>query len=106
MSISRALENDAVLIGAALVGVYLLSTGTGQQLVQKIAASLGGTAVDAADNVIAGTVKGIGEAVGIPNTNPQLCQIAINSGDVWAASLYCPLGDFLAFKQTYVPPDP
>lgn len=100
------IKNDAILIGAAVVGVYLLSTAAGKDLVTKLTAGLAGKAADAAGNVATGAVVGIGEAVGIPNTNPQLCQIAINSGDVWAASKYCDLGTFLAFQKTYVPPDP
>ena len=102
MSASDALAHDGLLIGAALVGLYLLSTKAGQQL----AASVGQAAAEAAGNVASGAVVGIGQAVGIPPTNRTQCQIDIDNGDVWAASFSCPLGDFLRFEKSYIPPDP
>lgn len=100
--ISNALKSDAILIGAALVGVYFLSTATGRALV----ANLTGAAIDAAGNAGAGVVVGIGEAVGIPPTNLDQCQRDIDAGRIWESSFSCPLGRFLAQEKSYIPPDP
>lgn len=106
MSLTKALESDAVLIGAAIVGVYFLSTSAGQQLVQKIASSAAGAAAGAADSVIGGTVTGIGQAIGVPLTNHQRCQIAIDSGDFWEASKYCTASELFAWQKSDIQPDP
>lgn len=103
MSIARALEHDAVLIGAVLIGFYFLSTRAGQELVAKVTSA----AVDAADNAAAGVVLGVGDAIGVPRTNRQLCQIAIDSDNWLDATKYCTLSELFAWqKSTYIPPDP
>lgn len=104
--IAAALKSDAILIGAALVGVYLLSTKAGQELVAKVTASAAGVAVDAVDGAASGVVLGIGDVVGVPRTNRQLCQIAINSGNYLDATKYCTLSELFAWQESYVPPDP
>ncbi|WP_295375633.1 hypothetical protein [uncultured Pseudacidovorax sp.] len=48
-----------------------------------------------AGNVAAGTVEGIGLAVGIPRTNQTQCQQDLAAGRYWAASFSCPAGDYL-----------
>lgn len=96
MSIARALESDAVLIGAAIVGIYFLSTKAGQQLVANVAEA----SVNAAGNAATGAVIGIGKAVGVPATNLDQCQRDIDAGDVWAASFSCPAGRWLAFEKS------
>lgn len=104
--IAAALKSDAILIGAALVGVYLLSTKAGQELVAKITAGAVTTAAEAAEGAAAGVVLGIGDVVGVPRTNRQLCQIAIDSGNYLDATKYCTLSELFAWQESYIPPDP
>lgn len=106
MSISRALESDAVLIGAAIVGVYLLSTKAGQEIVAKLTAGAVNTAAGAVDGAASGVVLGVGDALGVPRTNRQLCQIAIDSDNWLDASKYCTLSELFAWEKSYIPPDP
>jgi hypothetical protein len=61
------------------------------------AAQIGGAAVDAVDGVIGGVVVGIGERVGIPQTNLTECQKAQAEGRTWDASFACPAADFLRY---------
>lgn len=56
---------------------------------------IGGAAVDVVDGVISGAVVGIGQAVGVPQTNMTECQRAIAEGRTWDASFACPATDFL-----------
>lgn len=42
-----------------------------------------------------GIVIGVGEAVGIPETDAAKCEASIAAGDYWDASFYCPAGTFL-----------
>jgi hypothetical protein len=102
MSIARALEHEAVLVGAVLVGVYFLSTRAGQELVAKVTSA----AVDAADNAAAGVVLGVGDSIGVPRTNRQLCQLAIDSDNWFEASKYCTVSELFAWQKSYIPPDP
>ena len=63
--------------------------GTGQ--------AIGSGAVDLVEGVVEGSVKSIGEAVGIPDTNMTECQRAMAEGRTWDASFACPAKDFLSY---------
>lgn len=83
------------LIAGGAVAVALLyvitkgARGTGE--------AVGRGAVDLANGVVHGTVTGIGEAVGIPQTNPSKCERAMAEGRTWDASFDCPAGTFLRY---------
>lgn len=51
--------------------------------------------VNVATGLVTGTVAGIGEAVGIPDTDPDKCAAAVAAGDSWEASFACPVGTWL-----------
>lgn len=68
------------------------SAGTVQQSVGQGVGYLGNYIGAAA----AGTVEGIGLAVGIPRTDVSQCARDKANGDWWAASFSCPAGDFLS----------
>lgn len=55
------------------------------------AAGAGKAAVKAAGDVLAGGVKGIGETVGIPDTDLTQCRADLAAGKMWDASFSCPL---------------
>lgn len=94
---NAATVKNAAIAAAALAGLFVVAwvwrNGLG-----AAAAKIAGGAVDAA----AGAVVGIGEAVGIPMTDAEKCAAAKNYGDGWAASKYCPAGDFLAWSAKRV----
>lgn len=69
--------------GAAALGALFLLTRKG------FAESLAKGLVGAAEGAAVGTVKGIGKAVGIPDTNIDQCTIDIANGDRFAASRSC-----------------
>ncbi len=66
-------------------------------VVSDTASAAAGAVVDLADNVIGGTVTGIGQAVGIPKTNMNECERAKAEGRTWDASFACPAGDFIKY---------
>jgi hypothetical protein len=45
--------------------------------------------------VLAAPVVTLGEALGIPATDEQMCRAALADGRTWDASFYCPAGTFL-----------
>lgn len=51
--------------------------------------------VDLAGNIVAGTVVGLGEQFGVPDTDADKCAACLAAGDRWGASQYCPAGTFL-----------
>lgn len=83
------------LIAGAAVAVLLVfvatkgAKGTGQ--------AIGRAGADLIDGVLTGTVTGIGQAVGIPETNLTECERAKAEGRTWDASFACPAGDFLSY---------
>ncbi len=94
------LSTDAKLIAAvALAGVGVLwwvsqrvaSSGG----IAGIAESAAAGAIRAAGDAAVGTVKGIGQAVGIPDTNRTKCEADIAAGRWWDASFSCPAGTFI-----------
>lgn len=59
------------------------------------AAAIAQGVVGTAAGLAEGTVKGLGAAVGIPDTDAANCQASLDAGDTWSASFYCPAGTFL-----------
>lgn len=75
--------------GIGLAAVYFLLRP------RDAAAATASFLVDTAGGVVEGTVKGLGSAVGIPDTDAANCQASLDAGDTWSASFYCPAGTFL-----------
>lgn len=82
------------LAGLVVVGavVYVKTVGA-----KKAGQDLGAGAVNLADGAVTGVVTGIGERVGVPQTNADKCAAARAAGDTWAASFACPASDFLSY---------
>ena len=57
--------------------------------------SLGTGAVNLAGGILDGTVTGIGQIMGVPETNLTECQRAIAEGRRWDASFACPASTFI-----------
>lgn len=77
----------ALALAAVIVaGAWVYARG-----LRQVAADLVGGAAD----VAAGAVEGIGDAVGVPRTSAQQCELDIAAGRVWDASFSCPAGQFL-----------
>ena len=85
-----SLETE-LIVGAALVVVAGLLY-VKYQGVTQVAAGAVGLAADA----LAGTVLGVGDALGVPRTDLSKGQADIAAGDWWAASFDLPAKDFLA----------
>jgi hypothetical protein len=83
-----------VLAGGAVLAALLY---VGAKGVKGAAQSVAGGAVDLADGLITGTVTGVGEAVGIPQTNLTKCEQAKAEGRTLDASFACPAVDFLKY---------
>lgn len=52
-------------------------------------------AIGLLDGAATGTVLGIGEAFGIPETNADQCTADLAAGNTWEASKSCPAGRFI-----------
>lgn len=88
---------ELALVGVAgLVGLGLIWWMTRPGAMQNAAASAAGAIVNAAQGAVVGTVKGVGQAVGIPDTNMTQCQKDMAAGNWWDASFSCPAGTFIA----------
>jgi hypothetical protein len=83
-----------MLAGGAVLAALLYVGAKGVKGAAQGAAS---AAVDLADGIVTGTVVGVGEAVGIPQTNQTACERAKAEGRTWDASFNCPAGDFLKY---------
>jgi hypothetical protein len=90
--------NALAWIGAG-IAVFML-------LRREIAGAAGAVAADIAAGVVetgaslvvgagTGAVLGVSRAVGIPDTDAAACVAAIEAGEFWRASAYCPAGTFL-----------
>lgn len=83
-------ETIGVLVAITAVGLGVVV------LAKKAAAVNGGliqgaasAAAKAAGDAAVGTVIGIGQVVGIPETSDQKCTVDLANGDFWAASFSC-----------------
>lgn len=73
-------------LGIAAALFLLTRKGVAEALAKGTVSAVGQAVTGAA----VGTVKGIGEAVGIPDTDADQCTIDLANGDYWAASKSCP----------------
>lgn len=78
--------------GAAAVGLGLIWWATRAGNAAKLAQ--GGVRV--AGELATGTVKGVGQVLGVPDTSKTQCQQDLAAGRYWDASFSCPAGDYLA----------
>jgi len=83
--VTKAYGAAAICLGVLLVAalLYLWKNGL---------AGAARAGVNAANNVVGGTVVGIGDAFGIPSTNVTECQQLLAAGHYWDASFKCPAG--------------
>lgn len=94
------LSSDAKLIAAVLLvagaGVWWISRRvTSSGGIASAAESVAAGAIRAVEGAAVGTVKGIGSAVGIPDTNRTACEADVAAGRWWDASFSCPAGTFI-----------
>lgn len=88
--------------GAALVlvaVVYVWRRGF-----QGVAADTTRAAANLAGGAVVGTVKGVGDVIGIPDTDKSKCERALAEGRYWDASFDCPAGDFIKGVFSSSPP--
>ena len=88
-------QGRAVLVGLGLGVAVILALPLLTRNARAVGGALGGAAVDFADGVIAETVQGAGEVIGIPRTDQSQCALDQAAGRWWDASFSCPAGDFL-----------
>lgn len=77
-------------LGAGLV--WLMARG-----ITGTAGDLSRGAVNAVDGAAAGVARGIGDMIGLPDTDAGKCALAKAEGRTWDASFYCPAGDFIRY---------
>lgn len=77
-------------LGAGLLLAWVMIKGT-----KGAAQSTARAVVGMAEGTATGVVVGIGEAVGVPETNQDKCAADLAAGRTWDASFSCPAGTFL-----------
>ena len=103
-------------VAGGAVAFVLANRLTGGRLAEGVSAALARAAAGAAvegvkavastaGDVVAGTVQGVGDAVGVPRTDATRCDQAIALDDFWRASFDCPALDFMgaAWKRVTGP---
>lgn len=81
----------ALLAGVVVIGgIWLLTRG-----VKGMSKDIAKGGVDLITGTVSGVTVGIGEAVGIPETNMTECEKAQKEGRTWDASFACPVGTFV-----------
>lgn len=93
-------SEKTVLIGggialAALV-LYIIAMGG----VRNAGKGVGQAAVGAVDGGAAGVVVGVGNVMGLPDTDMSKCRAAMAAGETLDASLYCPAPVFIKWMAT------
>lgn len=94
----KALSDPKLLALGVLVlgaGAWWLYRRTSAASVGNLAESAARGLVGAVEGAAVGTVKGIGAAVGIPDTSKTNCQADVAAGRWWDASFSCPAGTFI-----------
>jgi hypothetical protein len=90
--------NTLALVGAGVLA-FMAFRRQIASAASEAATSIAQGIAETAGNIIigagTGTVIGIGKAVGIPETDAAQCQAAIDAGEFWRASAYCPAGTFI-----------
>jgi hypothetical protein len=87
----------AVVVGGLIIKKKIDDAGGLGALTQDAAASAVGGVIRIADGATSGVVLGIGDAVGVPRTNMNACELAIAEGRTWDASFACPAGRFIEY---------
>lgn len=77
--------------GAVIAGLLLAGRNAG-----AVGQNLGAAAVDMADGLISGAVLTVGDKVGLPRTDIDLGQDALQQGNYWEASFLLPAPDFIS----------
>lgn len=90
----------AVAVGGLLVKKKIDDSGGVGGFFQETAADIASGAVEAVGGVATGAVLGIGDAVGVPRTSLNACELAIAEGRTWDASLACPAGRFIDYMTS------
>lgn len=88
-------EKTVVVVVCAvcvLAALRMVGRAVGRVDPGRVGANIGRGAVNAG----AGVIQGIGDAVGIPRTNPSQCEADIQAGRWWDASFSCPAGTFVS----------
>lgn len=88
-----------VALGAVVFVASRKAGGDKRGAAEILGAAIASTAANAVVGVAVGGVKGIGEAVGIPDTSTDKCAAAMAAGSTWDASLYCPAATFLKWTK-------
>lgn len=83
-----------ILAAIALAGAFYYVKKNG---VQGISYNLAAAAVDAVNGVLTGTVVGLGQVVGIPETNMTQCQKDMANGHKWDASFSCDASTYISW---------
>lgn len=83
------MSNAAVVAGVSLAVIAFL------WLKKKGVAGVAGDVVGAAADASAGVVLGVGDVVGLPRTDAEMCAKARADGRWMDASFYCPAGEFI-----------
>lgn len=81
--------------GVAITAAVLAVLGLAFWIYKSGVAGVAKTATKGVIDAGAGVVKGVSEAVGIPDTNQDECAKALAEGRYWDASFACPAGSFL-----------
>ena len=95
--------NQQTAIIAAGAGLGLLALVALRGLQTGAAKDLGAGVAKAVADAGAGVVVGIGDVVGVPETDVTACQRAKAARDVWGASFACPAGEFLSWVARGTP---
>lgn len=80
----------AGMIAAGAAVLFIMAKGF-----KGTAKAVTGAAVNAVGGAVEGTVKAIGENVGVPDTNKTQCQKDLAAGNTWASSFSCDAGTFI-----------
>jgi hypothetical protein len=90
-------ENERLLIylGVGAAAALVLFPDLMGKLIGKLAVGTGVAAGNIVVKTGEGLVIGVGEAVGIPQTDLELCEQYVQQGLWTKASFYCPAGTFL-----------
>lgn len=90
------LNQTTLILGAVVVAaVWLLMRGVG-----GVAKDIAVGAVSAVGGATSGAVVGVGQVIGIPDTNLDQCEIDIKNGNYWEASKSCPAARFIRYSVT------
>jgi hypothetical protein len=89
------LEMKLILGGVGIVLLFILIKGW-----KGAASSTAQAVVDVAGGAVIGTVQGVGDVLGIPNTDVQLCELDCAAGRTLEASAHCTAGRFAKYVWT------